>query len=412
MLDLPSEGARAPAGSCRALLSRPFMNTSMIQVPAGCLLFSANGETRMMETMWIDDRIALYQGLDNLDLPITDSIEVGLFLFDGDVAAQQCNDLPIDSDCQSLSGCLLKLGPQLVNARPGANVLIDFLGSNDQCLLEPSGSQLYPPESCDGADNYCDGSIDESIIFDVRSCEEAVTADCARAGLKTCIDGETICSISELLDGCNGVDEDCDGQIDEDAECTACSDAVPCEQGLHCLGGTCVDCIDQTHCTAPEICKSNQCQTCIDDADCGDGLYCAVGMGMPRCGRCSPAQPETCPMGQICDSTTLSCRGCEADADCPPGRVCVGGTCAECDPGPNPRRGCLRGEVCADDRPSGGTVNCRPCNPEASSEVPQYHLLYCAVYLENPAVRDASPMCPFLKTTRTNQPICKRSTAN
>ena len=68
--------------------------------------------------------------------------------------------------------------------------------------------------TCDGLDNDCDGSIDERV--DGQPCQTGNEGQCA-AGLTRCVEGTLRC---EMLSGietetCNAIDEDCDGKIDE-----------------------------------------------------------------------------------------------------------------------------------------------------------------------------------------------------
>ncbi len=83
-------------------------------------------------------------------------------------------------------------------------------------------------EACDGQDNDCDGEIDEELT---RDCD----GSCG-AGTQTCTDGvwSTCNGASEGASGaeaCDGADNDCNGVVDDGEGL--------CGEGDECIGGTC-----------------------------------------------------------------------------------------------------------------------------------------------------------------------------
>jgi len=92
-------------------------------------------------------------------------------------------------------------------------------------------------EACDGADNDCDGLIDEDFANLGAAC--TLPGACG-SGVFECFDGGTRCSSAragkpEACNATNGLDDDCDGQVDNPVPCSSAAD---CGSGvLECFGG-------------------------------------------------------------------------------------------------------------------------------------------------------------------------------
>lgn len=99
------------------------------------------------------------------------------------------------------------------------NGLDDDCDGLEDCA-QPACANVGPPELCDGVDNDCDGQPDEGFNLGF-GCSAGVAA-CQRVGVYVCVlDGGSGCSATPddtlaLAEACNELDDDCDGETDED----------------------------------------------------------------------------------------------------------------------------------------------------------------------------------------------------
>ncbi|MBN2191493.1 MAG: hypothetical protein JW751_01650, partial [Polyangiaceae bacterium] len=220
---------------------------------------------------------------------------------------------------------------------------------------------------CNGIDDDCDGSPDEDYAPQPTSCGVGA---CAATGTSACVDGEEQSGCTPLAPGpadtgCDGVDDDCNGTADDGfvPEPIACGLGLCAATGIRtCEAGALVD-----HCTAPEpsvledlVCDGldEDCDGSVDEdfaasaTSCGSGVChasghttCVAAQVIDTCAPGSPTGPDDDCNGvdEDCDGTAddgfvATPTSCGIGACARTGtRSCSGGTIADsCQPGAPP----------------------------------------------------------------------------
>ncbi len=191
-------------------------------------------------------------------------------------------------------------------------------------------------EACDGLDNDCDENVDESApcperhVCDNGECVPhcVLSAEFMCLGPREeCDDGSGFC----VEPACRGVD--CpSGEICREGMCRRECEGIVCPAGSTCFLDRCIDACAEHECAAGQVCRGGFCLPGCNQCDglvCDEGQVCDETSGDCR----HPDCPTSCPAGQFCDGPD-GCRDACEGAVCPRLQTCVMGRCAGIEPEP------------------------------------------------------------------------------
>ena len=239
---------------------------------------------------------------------------------------ETCNGLDDDCDGQADNGFQIKKACTVgIGECTAAGLTVCTPdGSDIQCDAQPLPAS---PEVCDGKDNDCDGQVDQSFpVGDgctngIGTCEAQGKLVCTADHLATVCDAEPFPPVKEL---CDGLDNDCDGVPDDDfplgsfclvgiGECQNSGQLLCSQDGL----GT--ECDVKPFAPQLEACDGLD-NDCDDEIDEDYALWgeCAVGIG-----ECANAGITVCTpdgFGTVCNVEPLPmlpevCDGLDNDCD-------------------------------------------------------------------------------------------------
>ena len=164
-------------------------------------------------------------------------------------------------------------------------------------------------EKCDGLDNDCNGKVDDGA-----TCPQGKV--CHRGTCRPKCTGSKVmpCQVGYVCDKASGLclDKSCKG--------------VTCKTGEICVKGKCGSGCEGVVCPRGQICRAAACIDPCAGLTCGSGKICKGGLCLADCSMCGGV---TCKPGWLCDTKSGDCYSSACKPKCKSGTYCVGVKCVD-----------------------------------------------------------------------------------
>jgi hypothetical protein len=213
-------------------------------------------------------------------------------------------------------------------------------------------------EICDGLDNDCDDDVDEGCSCSEGDAQSCYSGPDGTAGIGPCVEGMQICgsdgtwapcegAIEPGIETCNGIDDDCDDETDEGFDSDTCGEGICMVTVETCVNGTVIEC-EPLPADSSESCngEDDDCDGDIDEnCDCTDGdtQDCYAGpRGTQDVGLChggtmtcadgawGDCVGDVVPAGEACDNLDNDCDSVTDENNPQGGGACNTGMAGVC----------------------------------------------------------------------------------